>query len=211
MRLPDCSKATLSPQGAHLHPARRLHHLSHSRLVCRDFPRGPQPRERPGVSHHTFPPWSQDTLAFLPLLPDVSASCRLSGPCPLLPTVACGGKCLVWVHGAVLPGFCLDASLSWVSQNSSCCSLVGLHNRRRRFIQVCFNISFVYLLLCWLFSAARLCVVAGSGRFSPPAVCRLLLLLSTGSGSCLHELSCPTIRGISPHHGPKRCPLIGQT
>ena len=162
-----------------------------------------------GLSHHTFPPWSQDTLAFLPLLPDVSASCGLSGPCPLLPTVACSGKCLVWVHGAVLPGFCLDASLSQVSQNSSCCSLVGLHHRRRRLVQVCFNISFVY---CCAGSSLlhRLCVVAGSGCFSPPAVCGLLLLLSTGSGSCLHEFSCPTTRGISPHHGPKRCPLIGR-
>ena len=71
--------------GAHLHPSRR-----------RSLPTGVQGFSTgiPGLSrgcssarlfHHTFPPWSQDTLAFLPPLPDAPASCWLSGPCHFCP------------------------------------------------------------------------------------------------------------------------------
>lgn len=65
---------------------------------------------------------------------------------------------------------------------------------------------FIY---CWAESSLLhgLCLAAGSGRFSLPEVCGLLLLVSPG---CVHGLSCPTTCGIFPYHGPKWCPLIGR-
>lgn len=85
MRLPDCSNATLSPQGAHLHPSRRWSLPTGVQGFSSGIPGLSRSCSSAGLSHHTFPPWSQDTFTFLPL-PDISASCRLSGPCPPLPS-----------------------------------------------------------------------------------------------------------------------------
>ena len=151
VRLPDCSNATLSPQGAHLHPSRRWSLPTGVQGFSSGIPGLSRGCSSAGLSHHTFPPWSQDTFTFPPLLPDISASCRLSGPCPPLPSGhlqremtssrSCCQVC-VWMPPFHRSLRILLAAL-WLD-----CTMDGDDSFR-------FNTPFIYLLPCWIFTAAE--------------------------------------------------------
>lgn len=115
-------------------------------LVCSDFPLGTPGLSwgcwSVGLSYNTFPPWSHDTSAFLPILPEVSAICRPSWPCPVLPKSQLQLK--ISLSGVVLSGFYLNSFifsgfskfLEFFGQTPQCKEL-------RRFIQLwkaCFKV-----------------------------------------------------------------------